>query len=50
MASHADNFLSDMCFVVLDFDTMIDHKLTPYIDNVWYQKKVRNIQTSNVNN
>lgn len=31
MASHMDNFGNDMCFEVLGFDVMIDHKLNPYL-------------------
>lgn len=31
MSAHADNFSNDMCFEVLGFDVMIDHKLTPYL-------------------
>jgi len=29
MASHSDNFSNDMCFEILGFDIMIDHKLNP---------------------
>ena len=28
---HPDNFANDMCFEVLGFDVMLDHKLTPYL-------------------
>lgn len=36
MASHADNFANDMCFEVLGFDIMIDHKLNPYLIEINY--------------
>lgn len=36
MASHADNFANDMCFEVLGFDIMIDHKLNPYLLEINY--------------
>ncbi len=29
--SHPDNFANDMCFEILGFDIMLDHKLNPYI-------------------
>ena len=36
MASHADNFGNNMCFEVLGFDIMIDHKLNPYLIEINY--------------
>lgn len=36
MISHADNFANDMCFEVLGFDIMIDHKLNPYLLEINY--------------
>jgi tubulin polyglutamylase TTLL6/13 len=36
MASHVDNFANDMCFEVLGFDIMIDHKLNPYLLEINY--------------
>jgi tubulin polyglutamylase TTLL6/13 len=36
MASHSDNFANDMCFEVLGFDIMIDHKLNPYLLEINY--------------
>jgi tubulin polyglutamylase TTLL6/13 len=36
MASHIDNFANDMCFEVLGFDIMIDHKLNPYLLEINY--------------
>lgn len=36
MASHSDNFSNDMCFEVLGFDIMIDHKLNPCLLEINY--------------
>lgn len=36
MASHSDNFSNDMCFEVLGFDIIIDHKLNPYLLEINY--------------
>lgn len=36
MSCHADNFSNDMCFQVLGFDIMIDHKLNPYLLEINY--------------
>ena len=33
---HPDNFGNDMCFEVLGFDVMIDHKLNPYLLEINY--------------
>ena len=33
---HPDNFANDMCFEVLGFDVMLDHKLTPYLIEINY--------------
>ena len=33
---HPDNFANDMCFEVLGFDVMIDHKLNPYLLEINY--------------
>ena len=36
MQSHGDNFSNDMCFEILGFDVMLDHKLTPYLIEINY--------------
>lgn len=33
---HPDNFANDMCFEILGFDVMIDHKLNPYLLEINY--------------
>jgi tubulin polyglutamylase TTLL6/13 len=33
---HPDNFANDMCFEILGFDIMIDHKLNPYLLEINY--------------
>lgn len=33
---HPDNFGNDMCFEILGFDIMLDHKLTPYLIEINY--------------
>lgn len=33
---HPDNFSNDMCFQILGFDVMIDHKLNPYLLEINY--------------
>ena len=33
---HNDNFANDMCFEVLGFDVMIDHKLNPVLLEINY--------------
>lgn len=33
---HPDNFANDMCFQILGFDVMIDHKLNPYLLEINY--------------
>lgn len=36
MAAHSDNFSNDMCFEILGFDVMLDHKLNPYLIEINY--------------
>lgn len=33
---HPDNVANDMCFEILGFDIMLDHKLNPYILEINY--------------
>ena len=36
LSLHPDNFANDMCFEILGFDIMIDHKLNPYLLEINY--------------
>lgn len=36
LSVHPDNFANDMCFEILGFDIMVDHKLNPYLLEINY--------------